>query len=36
MTYTLQVSQCLGVLGVQRRVWTDPRTKLRYLADDDG
>lgn len=31
----LQVSQCLGVLGVQRCDWTCDRTKGVYHADDD-
>ena len=32
----VQVSQCLGVLGVQRRVWNCDRTNLLYSADADG
>jgi hypothetical protein len=32
----MQVSQRLGVLGVQRCVWARRRTKLLYLADVDG
>jgi hypothetical protein len=34
--YTVQISQCLGVLGVQRCVWARRVTKLLYRADVDG
>ena len=33
--FTLQVPQCLGILGVQRSCWIRCRTKLFIHADDD-
>lgn len=35
-TICLQLPQCLGILGLQRSLWSLPGSVLRLLSDHDG